>query len=219
MLAAVERARIGALALLAAAACQGPAGESSAIAKRASLRRAMEQARREASPRFGFSHELSVLEGWPFGLDDCTTKIVVEPAKAEDIVESYWVVRASSRGQPASHDGAITAVVRVSAEFPGGDFEAVRGRDYDLVTGTDRNGATTVEREPGLLEIRVPASDGSQSGFAVRARFFGDTDGQEPPRSLLIDVVRVVDEPTGSELELGPVRRARWLIVDPDGGR
>jgi len=165
---------------------------------------------------FEFTHDHSIVQRWPFGLSEVTTKIVVEPSKAANSVESYWVVRSKADGQPASHAGAIAAEVWVHGEFPGGAFEPVRGADYELVVGDDRNGATTTEIGAGRLVIRVPQSAGArQTGFVVRARFLGDSDGGEPPKSLLVEIVRIRDVASGRELPLGPMKRARWLIVDP----
>jgi hypothetical protein len=62
----------------------------------------------------------------------------------------------------------------------------------------------------------VPASERArQSGFVVRARFLGDGTPHEPPKALLVDILRVVDVASGRELPLGRARGARWLIVEP----
>jgi hypothetical protein len=161
-------------------------------------------------PRFSFSHDNSVAQHWPFGLGDVTTKIVAEPARAGESVESYWVVRSDR-----AFDGELTAEVALRPEFPGTPFEPVREVDYVCVTGLDRNGATTTELAPGRLSIHIPPHAGArQSGFIVRARFPTDDAPAEPPKSLLVEIVRIVDE-RGREMPLGRAR-ARWLIVEPD---
>ncbi len=166
---------------------------------------------------FSFSHENSIVERWPFGLDEITTKIVVEPSKAADSIESYWVVRLSPKAaaRPAR---AFTAEVWIGPEFGDGPF-APRAADYEVLTGVDRNGAVTSALEDGRYRIQVPAAASSgEHGFIVRARFLGDGDGQEPPKSLLVAILMIVEDATGDELPIGAVDEARWLIVDPDAG-
>jgi hypothetical protein len=179
----------------------------------------------ESSPRepsagaqgFSFSHENSIAERWPFGLDEITTKIVVEPSKAADSTESYWVVRLSPQAA-ARPAGAFTAQVWIGPEFEDGPF-APRAADYEVLTGVDRNGAVTSALDGGRYRIQVPAAAGSgEHGFIVRARFLGDGDGQEPPKSLLVAILMIVEDATGDELPIGAVDEARWLIVDPDSG-
>jgi hypothetical protein len=103
------------------------------------------------------------------------------------------------------HAGALEAEVAVRPEFAGSAFEAKRGVDYELVLGADRNGIETEELAPGRLRVRAPALErDGQTGFAVRAKFLGDGDGQEPPKSLLVEIVRVVDVTSGRELPLDP---------------
>ena len=170
-------------------------------------------------PAFAISHRNSITEAWPFGLGDVTTKIVTEPPDAEDVAECYWLVRSRPAVDRPWGFPALRAVVSVRPEFPGTDFEPLAGRDFEIVTGVDRRGATTTEIEAGLFELRVPASEGAhQAGFALRARFPGDGDGPEPPRSLLVELERVEEDETGRVLPLGEILRARWLIVDPDSG-
>lgn len=189
-----------ALTLLACGACasQGESqGESAPVA--------------QATLVFEFSHDNSVAERWPFGLDSVTTKIVAEPARADAVAESYWVVRSSG-----PYAGALTAELALRAEFPGTRFEPVLGADYELVTGPDKSGSVTGVLASGMFEVRMPASDGSrQAGFSIRARFSGDDVRQEPPKALLLELLRVRDS-EGRELALGETRSARWLIVDPD---
>lgn len=163
-------------------------------------------------PGFAFSHDNSRDERWPFGLNEVTTKFVAEPAGAEAFVASYWVVRSEPGYAPPS--GELTAEFVVRPEFPGGAFEPVRGVDYELVLGEDKNGATTRAFGADRLEVRSPASDGArQRGFIVRAQFRGDDRSQEPPKSLLVELTAVRDA-QGVELPLGEPRRARWLIVE-----
>jgi hypothetical protein len=164
-----------------------------------------------SGPTFAFSHDTSVAGHWPFGLDDCTTKIVAKPAPAGDSAASYWVVRST-----AAVDVELTAVVTIRPEFPGTPFAPVRGVDYECITGADRNGATTTELAPDQLEIHIPPQPGArQSGFVLRARFPGGATPQQPPKSLLIEIVRIVDA-QGRSMHLGALRRARWLIVAPE---
>jgi hypothetical protein len=164
-----------------------------------------------SGPTFAFSHDTSVAGHWPFGLDDCTTKIVAQPATAGDFAASYWVVRST-----APVDVELTAVVVIRPEFPGTPFEPVRGVDYECITGLDRNGATTVELAPDRLEMRIPPQPGArQSGFVLRARFPGGANPNQPPKSLLVEIVRIVDA-QGQAMPLGALRRARWLIVAPE---
>ena len=164
-----------------------------------------------SGPTFAFSHDTSVAGHWPFGLDDCTTKIVAVPAVASDSAASYWVVRSS-----AAVDVELTAVVAIRPEFPGTPFEPVRGVDYECITGLDRNGSTTVELAPDRLEIHIPPQPGArQSGFVLRARFPGGATPQQPPKSLLVEIVRIADA-QGRPMPLGKLRRARWLLVAPE---
>jgi hypothetical protein len=168
---------------------------------------------------FEFSHRDSIAEGWPFGLGEVTTKLVVEPPDAEDVAACYWLVRSRPAVDRPGGFPALRAVVSVRPEFPSTSFEPVAGRDFEVLTGTDRRGATTTRIGSGRYEVRVPASEGArQAGFAVRARFAGDVDGPEPPRALLVELERVEEDETGRAFELGENVRARWLIIDPDSG-
>src|SRR5262245_50256864 len=76
---------------------------------------------------FGFSHDNSVVEQWPFGFDDRTTKIVAEPIKTDADVESYWVVRSTGGNGTDGQTGALTAEIWVHAEFPNTAFAPQRG--------------------------------------------------------------------------------------------
>lgn len=170
-----------------------------------------------AQPRapagFAFSHDNSREERWPFGLNLVTTKFVAEPASPETFVASYWVVRSEPGYAPPS--GELTAEFALRPEFPGSAFEPVRGVDYELALEGDPSGASTRALDAERLEVRSPASEGArQRGFVVRARFRGDDRTQEPPKSLLVELIAVRDE-NGRELPLGEPRRARWLIVEP----
>lgn len=116
----------------------------------------------------------------------------------------------------AAVDVELTAVVAIRPEFPGTPFEPVRGVDYECITGADRNGATTVELAPDQLEIHIPPQPGArQSGFVLRARFHGGAKPDQPPKSLLVEIVRIVDA-QGRAMPLGALRRARWLILAPE---
>lgn len=164
------------------------------------------------APGFAFSHDNSRGEHWPFGLNTITTKFVAEPARAERVVASYWVVRSEPGFDPP--EGELVARVRVRAEFPGGAFEPRRGADYELVLGRDAQGAESVEEAAGELVIRSAATSArGQRGFVLRARFFGDELANEPPKSLLVELLEVRDA-QGRELPLGAPRVARWLIVE-----
>lgn len=168
-----------------------------------------------AGPSFAFTHDTTG-EHWPFGLDDVTTKIVAEPAAPEDSSASYWVVRATENGSAALVGGELLAEFAVRAEFPGTSSEPRDQLDYSIVTGEDRNGAVTTAEPGGRFTVRIPSdSNARQSGFVVRARFPGDRDGPEAPKSLLVELVRVADL-SGREFALGRLRVARWLIVDPE---
>lgn len=163
-------------------------------------------------PGFAISHDNSRAERWPFGLNAITTKFVVEPTEAGAKVASYWVVRTQSGA--AFPVGELVADVRVRAEFPDTSFAPRAGVDFELVLGTDRNGAVTRETEPGKLEVRMPAApDARQRGFAIRARFLGNGQPHDPPKSLLVELAAVRDE-RGRLLVLGEPRIARWLIVE-----
>jgi len=189
------------------AACAGP--RASAVSPRTS-------STHPPQATFAISHDNSVAERWPFGLNELTTKFIAEPAAPGERVASYWVVRSSRDAPPPT--GAFVAEVLVRPEFPGASFEPRRGVDYELQLGVDRNGAETREVAPGRLEVRVPAAPNArQRGFIIRAQFPGDGEPHEPPKSLLIEVVRIVDE-HGRELALGSPRSARWLIVEPERG-
>lgn len=188
------------LALTLAGACATPRGPRAA----------------PAGPFFAISHDNSVAERWPFGLNELTTKFIAEPAGPGARVASYWVVRSSRDAPPPSE--AFVAEVLVRPEFPGTSFAPRAGIDYELQLGVDRNGAETREVAPGRLEVRVPAETGArQRGFMVRAQFLGDEEPHEPPKPLLVEIVRLVDE-HGRELALGSPHVARWLIVEPERG-
>jgi len=164
------------------------------------------------APGFAFSHDNSRGAPWPFGLNAITTKFVAEPARAERVVASYWVVRSEPGFDPP--EGELVARVRVRAEFPGGAFEPRRGLDYELVLGRDAHGAESVEVGAGEIVIRSSAvSARGQRGFALRARFFGDELANEPPKSLLVELLEVRDA-LGRELPLGSPRVARWLLIE-----
>jgi hypothetical protein len=164
------------------------------------------------APGFAFSHDNSRGEHWPFGLNAITTKFVAEPARAERVVVSYWVVRTEPGFEPP--EGELVARVRVRAEFPGGAFEPRRGVDYELVLGRDAQGAESVESDSGEIVIRSGAvSARGQRGFVVRARFLGDQLANEPPKSLLVELLEVRDA-LGRVLPLGTPRVARWLLVE-----
>lgn len=164
------------------------------------------------APGFAFSHDNSRGEQWPFGLNAITTKFVAEPARAERVVASYWVVRTEPGFDPP--EGELVARVRVRAEFPGGAFEPRRGADYELVLGRDAQGAESIESDAGDIVIRSAATSArGQRGFVLRARFFGDELANEPPKSLLVELLEVRDA-AGRVLPLGEPRVARWLIVE-----
>jgi hypothetical protein len=199
---------------LAVCGCESPSRSS---VKPAAAPTSVKQ-RETAKHGFAFSHEDSAVQGWPFGLDEPTTKIVVEPAKADDAVESYWVVRLSPKAKLGAV-GAFTAEIWVGSEFEPGPFAPVAGADYELLTGTDRNGAETTALADGRFRVRVPAAESAkEQGFIVRARFLGDGDGQEPPKSLIVSILSITDDASGAELPIGQRSDARWLIVDPDAG-
>lgn len=164
------------------------------------------------APGFAFSHDNSRGEQWPFGLNTITTKFVAEPARAERVVASYWVVRSEPGFDPP--EGELVARLRVRAEFPGGAFEARRGLDYELVLGRDAQGTESVESAPGEVVVRSAAAGArGQRGFVLRARFSGDQLANEPPKSVLVELLEVRDA-QGRELPLGTPRVARWLIVE-----
>ncbi len=162
---------------------------------------------------FAFSHDNSREQRWPFGLNDVTTKFVAEPASADEFVSSYWVVRSEPGYAPPP--GELRAEFRVRPEFPDGAFAPRPTLDYELVLGVDSSDATTCALDAERVEVRSPASSAArQRGFILRARFPGDADPHEPPKSLLVELVAVRDA-SGQELPLGEPRIARWLIVEP----
>lgn len=202
--------------LVALSGCESP-GKTSAKGRAEPARASLER-RATEKHGFAFSHDNSVVEGWPFGLDEPTTKIVVEPVKADESTESYWVVRLSPKSDLGSV-GAFSAEIWIGSEFEAGPFAPVAGADYEVLTGADRNGAVTTAAENGRFRVDVPASgDSRELGFIVRARFFGDSDGQEAPKSLIVSILSIVDVASGEPLPLGRRSDARWLIVDPDAG-
>src|SRR5688572_27799674 len=205
-----------ALVLVTVCGCESPGGRPAKV--RAEPARAPVERRETEKHGFAFSHDDSVVQGWPFGLHEPTTKIVVEPAKADESVESYWVVRLSPKAELESV-GAFTAEIWVGSEFEAGPFAPAAGVDYEVLTGTDRNGAVTTPGENGRFRIHVPDAGGDRElGFILRARFLGDSDGQEAPKSLIVSILGIVDVASGKALPLGRMGDARWLIVDPDAG-
>jgi hypothetical protein len=85
-----------------------------------------------------FTHNLSEVDHWPFGLDDISTKIACEPR--EQAEAGYWAVR--YQDQPGDGGNNVTIAndlavrIRVSPEFEL-PFAPSRGvnQDYTVISG------------------------------------------------------------------------------------